>query len=134
MTEQIVALAPSVPELTQNPSDGQIAALVRSARELSAHIKSAGEELTLIEDRLKQLIAVGERVDVDGIPVAHRRGNRSFSKLLALASLSREERDSIKREMVDEKALRKMIEEKGLLEECMEEPKPDAKTSIRLVP
>ena len=129
---QATSPVPSVPAppTTQTAGEDTLKFLVRRGRALSAEIKDLQEELEGISDRVKALTKPGDKLEIDGVPLTHKRANRSFSKLLAFALLTPEERKGLMKEMLDEKALRALIESKGLLDDCMDAPKADAKTSV----
>lgn len=128
---QTEVTAQNFPEtLSETTALTALQALVRRGRTVSAEISSLQEELNDISEKLRLAIPTGTKVEVDGSPVTHKKGNRKFSKLLAFALLSSEERKLVMREQVDDKKLRAVIESKGMLEEAMEPPGPDAKTSI----
>lgn len=114
-------------------TDDQIKALVRTGRAAAAMIKEQMAIKADAEDKIRELIAVGDSLEVDGVRVLHKRGNRSFSPKMALAIMTAEQKADAVKTIVDPKAIRSIVESIGRLEECYEEPAPEAKTTIQLI-
>lgn len=102
-----------------------VSALVRRGRLLAAEMKSMSEEHKKIIARLDELVPVGWKLDVDGIPASKRTGNRSFSPALAISHFTAEEKAACVKTVVDPKEVRSIAEARNLVEACMVEPDGD---------
>jgi hypothetical protein len=105
---------------TPEELEAQIHALIRRGRLIEGEIAESQQELKDVKKTLVDVLPDGWSATIDGKPVRKSPPNRKFSPKRAIALLSDEERKSIIERMVNEKKLRDLIEEKGLLEECME--------------
>lgn len=112
-------------------SDDTITALTRRYRALAADVAALQDEMTTIKARIDDAVEVGFKLDVDGVPVAKRAGNREFCKITAISLLSPEQKEACKATVYVDKTIRKTVEDAGLLAQCMIE-KPDAKPQLKL--
>lgn len=109
-----------------------IQAWVRTGRAIAAEITELTKQKTEVEEKLRAVVPVGDRLVVDGVPVIHKRGNRSFNEKRALAMLTATEREACVKLGVDGKLVRSFADANGITEACMDDPKPDAKTTLQL--
>lgn len=112
-------------------SDDTITALTRRYRALAADVASLQDEMATIKNRIDDAVVVGFKLDVDGVPVAKRAGNREFCKITAVGLLTEEQKLACRATTYVDKLIRKTIEESGQLEQCMIE-KVDAKPQLKL--
>lgn len=124
-------------ETTAEISDEErLEAMVRTGRFLAAQIKELTEQKTIVEDKIKAMTPIGWSLVVDGVPASKRKPNRAFSKLLALAAMTPEQRQECKvtEPRFDDKLIRKKADELGLTESCMEESDDPSKAILKLLP
>lgn len=99
----------------------QIEALVRRARALSAEVKANQETIRTLMTKIDELVEVGWKADIDGVPCAKRFGNRKFSRDLAIARMTAEQKLACVTTGIDEKKVREIAESEGFVEDCMVE-------------
>lgn len=113
-------------------SDEAVIALIRRHRQLAAEVSHLQGEMAQIKDTIDAAVAVGWKLDVDGVPAGKRAGNREFCRITAISLLSEEQKVACRREMYVDKLIRIAVTEAGLLEQCLVE-KPDSKPVLKLV-
>jgi hypothetical protein len=106
----------------------QIEAIVRRVRALSAERKTISETIEALTSKLDELVEVGWKAEIDGVPAAKRAGNRTFGAELAIARMTEEQKLSCITTGINAKKVRAIADEMGWTEECMIEP--DDKTRI----
>lgn len=99
----------------------QLVALVRRHRELTATKLEIEAEQAQIKDLIDASVDEGWSLEIDGVVANKRRGNRRFSRVLAIGLLSESEKVECVVTRYDDALLRATLEAKDLLDQAMED-------------
>lgn len=99
----------------------QLVALVRRHRELQATKLEVEAEQARIKDLIDASVEEGWALEVDGVVATKRRGNRRFSRILAVELLNPTQRERCIVERYDDALLRSELEVIGVLDFAMED-------------
>lgn len=112
-------------------TEDQLTALIRRHRLLGGEVAEIQAEMISIKEQIDGEVGFGWKLPVDGITASKREASREFDITLAFGHLDPIDITACKREILDPKLVRALIEERGLTEECMAR-KTDAKPVTKL--
>lgn len=115
-----------------NPDlEAQAAAKGDWYRKLQSSQAELAEEMAGIKAWFEENFEPGWKMDLDGVTMSVREGNRKFDPTLAIAHLTADEKKACIETRLNEKKLRALIEGKGVIDSCMV-PNPKAKPVVQL--
>lgn len=112
-------------------TEDQITGLIRRHRLLGGEVAEIQAEMIAIKEQIEAEVSNGWKLPVDGITASKREANREFDITLAFGHLDPIDITACKREILDPKLVRELIEKRELLDSCMVR-KAEAKAIVKL--